>query len=426
MRPLYIAVLALLALPVLADDPAELQDRLKKLGAEEAQRRLALAEHCEKCKMWKEADAEYKRLVELFPDKPEIQEKAAKAAQRAEVTASRPTKADEDAWRAGSQALSRDMSKKYWELAVWASGKGLRVEAERVAEAAEKMDEALGVPSAQAKKFYDTLYPAGDERRKAVDALNGYRKKCGLPPVVFSARLSAGAQRHTEYLRTNKDHPSTAGLGAHNEDSSLPGYTPEGEVAGKSSDIGFVPPVPSMINMLGTFYHRIPLLHPDLKKVGIGWTADETKEGFGWCVIDCMSAVAPEADPKLPRVVAYPPAGMAEVQRKFDNEMPDPVPPGADRECGECVTITWFRAGKPAGGTLEVRVNGEVVEGYLSTPEKPARADFSNGTSLCFIPKFPLPAKAKVEVTAKATVDGKPFSKKWEFTTGAQEHDAWK
>ena len=419
-------ILPFLALHVLADDAQDLKDRLKKLEIEEATRRLPLAEHCEKAKMWKEADAEYKRLIELAPDNAEIQDKAAKSAQKAEVSQARPTKADEDAWKVGEAALTRDLGKKYWELALWASSKGLRLEAERIAEVAEKMDEASGTQSPSSKKFWDTLYPAGDERRQAVEKLNEYRKKCGLPPCVFSARISAGAQRHSEYLVTNRDHPTTNGLGAHDEHKELPGYTPEGAHAGGASDIGQVSPLPSMINMLGTFYHRIPLLSPDLKKVGIGWAEVPDGNGMGWCVIDCNSGVERGKSEGAPRVVAYAPDKMTDVQRAFDNELPDPIPAGEDHDCGEAITLTWFEKGKPSASTMEVKVNGAAVEGYFSTPQDPARKDHGNGTSLCFIPKDFFPANAKIEVSVKATVEGKPFSRTWSFTTGAHEHDAWK
>jgi uncharacterized protein YkwD len=419
------ALLLALALPALADDASELADRLKKLAAEEATRRLPLAEHCEKCKMWKEADTEYARLLDLAPENASVQEKAKKAAEMAEISQARPAKGEQEQYRAGALALARDMSKKYWELAIWASSKGLREDAERVAGLAEKMDEALGAESPQSKKFYEGLYPQGDERKRSVDVLNEHRKRCGLKPVVFSATISQGAQRHAEYLIRNDGHPSTEGLGAHDEDPSLPGYTPEGARAGKASDIGQVPPVPNMVNMLGTFYHRVPLLHPDLKKIGVGWKEKADGKGFGWGVIDCNSGVGAK-DPSSPRVVVYPADGQKDVQRMFDNELPDPIPPGEDHDCGTAITISWFREGKIGGGDMKVRIGGEAVDGYLSTPERPARKDHGNGSTICFIPKDALPANAKVEVSATATVDGKPFTKSWSFTTGTHNSEAWK
>ncbi|NUN47285.1 MAG: hypothetical protein HUU15_00460 [Candidatus Brocadiae bacterium] len=409
-----LAVLALSA-GVAADDLAELRKREDALRAEEAGRRLPLAEHCERCKMWKEADAEYRRLVVLAPDNAQVADRAAKAAEKAKVAQSRPAKQDEASYRQGAMTVSREMAKKWWELAQWALERGLRVEAEKTAENAEGLDEVVGAPSPLAKKFWESIYPLGDERRLSIDALNGWRKRCGLKPVEFSARLSAGAQRHSEYLLRNEGHPSTDGLGAHDEDPSLPGYTPEGAHAGKSSDIGQEPPVAAMLGMLGTYYHRIPLLHPDLQRVGIGWAPRPDGQG-GWCTIDCMSGHGPRVD--SPRIVVYPPDGSRDVQRAFDNELPDPIPPGEDHDCGTCVSLSVFDKGKLENCEMTVKVNGAAVEGYLSHPGAPARKDHGQGRNIVFIPKDPLPAGAKVEVSAKGSLDGKPIAKSWSFTTG--------
>jgi uncharacterized protein YkwD len=423
--PLWLPVAFALSflMPAFSDDASDLADRLKKLQVEEATRRLPLADHCVKCKMWKEANEEFARLLELSPDNTTIQEKSKKAAEMAEISQARPAKGEQEAYKAGMLALGKDMSKKYWELALWAAGKGIREEAERIAAMAERLDESIGAgESPYSKKFYDALYPAGDARKKAVDTLNEYRKKCGLPPCVFSATISVGAQHHSEYLVKNNDHPSTDGLGAHNEDPSLPGYTADGEHAGHASDIGEEPPVEAMCGMLGTLYHRIPLLNPDLKKVGIGWAVKGDDPTDGWCVIDCNTGRGAKND-KATRLVLFPAAGVTGVQRRFDNELPDPIPAGEDKDSGIAITMTWFGDGKISGGEMTVKVNGAEVEGYFSSRDAPARKDFSNGNTLCFIPKDVLPANAKVEVTAKTTLEDKPLAKSWSFTTGEHNYD---
>jgi hypothetical protein len=416
-------LLVLCALPAFADDASDLADKLKKLEAEEATRRLPLAEHCVKCKMWKDANEEFARLLELAPDNATVKEKAKKAAEMAEISQARPGKGEAEAYKAGQLALNKDMSKKYWDLATWAAGKSIREEAERIASMAERLDESIGAgESPSSKKFYDALFPDGDPRKKAVDTLNEYRKKCGLPPCVFSATVSVGAQHHSEYLVKNNGHPSTDGLGAHNEDPSLPGYTADGEHAGHASDIGQEPPVEAMCAMLGTLYHRIPLLHPDLKKVGIGWLPKANDPQDGWCCIDCNTGMGAKND-KAPRLVMFPAPGATDVQRAFDNELPDPIPPGEDKDSGIAITLSWFGDGKISGGEMEVKVNGAVVPGYFSSREAPARKDHGNGNTLCFIPKDVLPANAKVEVKAKTELEGKPLEKSWTFTTGEHGFD---
>ncbi len=54
--------------------------------------------------------------------------------------------------------------------------------------------------------------------------------------VLLDPELSKGCGLHARYLVLNIDHPETQGLGGHDENPKLPGYTPEGQKAGKNSD----------------------------------------------------------------------------------------------------------------------------------------------------------------------------------------------
>jgi hypothetical protein len=66
---------------------------------------------------------------------------------------------------------------------------------------------------------------------------------------------------------------------------------------------------------------------------------------------------------------------------------------------------------------------GEAVAGFLSTPQKPARADHANGASMSFIADDLLDANTACAASVSAVVDGKSFLLKWEFATGEQESD---
>ncbi len=106
---------------------------------------------------------------------------------------------------------------------------------------------------------------------KALALLNAYRATCGLTPAQLDATLSAACAKHAEYLKVNLGHPSTVGLGMHNEDPKLPGYTPEGAKAGKASVIATsLEPLASLTGWMDTLYHRIPLIDPRVQKVGFG------------------------------------------------------------------------------------------------------------------------------------------------------------
>jgi uncharacterized protein YkwD len=413
------AIAAATALLALAEDPsAEFAKRAKKLEQEDGLGRVGLAKHCENAKMWKEAVAEWSRVLEVFPDNKEAQDHLAKAEQRADTVVSRPSDADAAKYAAGIGALKKAMGKKWRDLAAWAKSKGLEDEA----------DEA----TAKADEFEAVRKESSDPRQQAVDYLNRMRKKCRLKPVTLSEKLSDGAQKHADYLVKNDAHPSTKGLGAHNEDPSLPGYTEEGAKAGKQSDIGMSPPPQSMAGMLGTFYHRTPLLHPDLREIGIGYArigggpggGGGNGWGGGWvrgrCVID-YSGLG-ERDEKSPRIVAYPAEGQKNVQRMFDNESPDPLPQG-EEEAGMAITLGFFDGQTVSDAKIELRAGGVEVKGYLSSPEKPARSDFPNENHICFIPESPLDAATTYKVKATAKVNGEEFVKEWEFTTGQKMAD---
>jgi len=105
-----------------------------------------------------------------------------------------------------------------------------------------------------------------------LDLLNAYRTTCGLQSVKLDPRLSAGCEKHAQYLRLNLNHPSTEGLGMHNEDPKLPGYTPEGAIAGKAGVITVnSDPLSAIPAWIDTLYHRVPLIEPNLRRVGFGY-----------------------------------------------------------------------------------------------------------------------------------------------------------
>jgi uncharacterized protein YkwD len=112
-----------------------------------------------------------------------------------------------------------------------------------------------------------------DEYAAAIlKAINTSRETAGLPPVELDAALSRGCLRHARYVVRNFDHPSVQGLGVHDEDPKLPGYTPEGRKAAQAAVIASLdPPQESVEWWMASFYHRIPILDPDLKRVGFGF-----------------------------------------------------------------------------------------------------------------------------------------------------------
>ncbi len=85
----------------------------------------------------------------------------------------------------------------------------------------------------------------------------------------MDAALSRGCRLHAKYLVVNEDR---AGLIAGNEDAKYPEATPEGARAAKAGLVaqGVADPAETVDPWMNTFYHRIPILAPELRKVGFG------------------------------------------------------------------------------------------------------------------------------------------------------------
>jgi uncharacterized protein YkwD len=128
-----------------------------------------------------------------------------------------------------------------------------------------------GAPWSESWRF-TTVDPKREQQEVGTylcERVNEARKQAGLAPVTIDEKLSRGCHLHARYISRNIDHPRVQGLGIHAEDESLPGATDEGARAGKASVIAVISdPADSVENWLATLYHRIPLLDPNLKRIG--------------------------------------------------------------------------------------------------------------------------------------------------------------
>lgn len=236
--------------------------------------------------------------------------------------------------------------------------------------------------------------------QEALARINDYRKTAGLAPVELDATLSKGCTAHAKYLVKNDGHPSTAGLGAHEEDPKLPGYTPEGQKAGKSSDINFMPPPESVDSWMASFFHRVPILHPHLKKVGLGY-AEGGKHGWV-CVLDVTNGLG--GGRQVPFVL-YPIDKQQNVPLRFGGEVPNPIPEDTDG-AGYPNTVT-FPETKPVKKVEAILKDsaGKVLEVWLSSPEKPADERFQRHT-VCVIAKNPFEPNTNYTITISGKVGG--------------------
>jgi uncharacterized protein YkwD len=119
--------------------------------------------------------------------------------------------------------------------------------------------------------------------------VNSFRAQVGLTAVEIDPELSRGCELHARFIARNFSHPSTQGLGMHEESSDLPGYTQEGRRAGQASVIASDPnPLDCVESWMSTIYHRIPLLHPELTRIGIGYARLPDQNWLS--VVDCGSS----------------------------------------------------------------------------------------------------------------------------------------
>lgn len=138
---------------------------------------------------------------------------------------------------------------------------------------------------------FTTVRPDGPREevaRHLLKELNGVRQAAGLDEVTLDENLSRACQAHADYLAQNLNNPAVAGLNIHEEDPKLPGYTAAGHKAGQAAVIAVLTePRESVALWMATLYHRLPLLRPDVKRVGYGQRLHPTR---GWItVLDCTS-----------------------------------------------------------------------------------------------------------------------------------------
>jgi uncharacterized protein YkwD len=117
----------------------------------------------------------------------------------------------------------------------------------------------------------------GDRNNKnsshdVIKSINELRAKHFLSQVELDADLSKGCESHARYVVANAARADFRGEKMHTELPELSGYTVEGAMAAKSSIITVCAkrPTDAVTRFLATFYHRIPLLDPNLQRVGCG------------------------------------------------------------------------------------------------------------------------------------------------------------
>jgi uncharacterized protein YkwD len=233
-----------------------------------------------------------------------------------------------------------------------------------------------------------------------VEQINHRRRSAGLREVSRNEDLSSDCLAHAKYLAQNIDQAKANGANVHAEDPKEPGYSAEGDRAARNALISFAEPTVALEQWMGQLLSRVALLDPELQRVGVG----VERNGKGdWIV------VLGRGEP----IVVYPAPRQTDVPLSFGvgPELPDKTAAGFP------ITITFPPNQIVTAGAIELRDDkGNTIDGWLSSPEKPARPKGQRNT-VTLIAKAHLRPDAVYQVQASAQLDGKAWRLDWSFRT---------
>lgn len=242
---------------------------------------------------------------------------------------------------------------------------------------------------------------AGAKRSPVLAALDEIRRAArpqGKPAELIQVEdLSRNAALHARYLNRHRDLWSQW-PDVHGQTPDREGFTPEGHRAGAHSVIAFQieKPTEAVDQWMGTFYHRLPLLHPGL--VGVGWGLEH-----GIAVLDCQSLVDHFSQGAY---VVWPPDGMKGVPTTFQPELPNPVPGEEQSAWGYPITFQYQGVEQQSRLMMSLHKGGgdkgSAVDCWYLTPKEPKNPKLAPDSAWCLIPK----AHLKSGATYTVVIDG--------------------
>ena len=259
--------------------------------------------------------------------------------------------------------------------------------------------------------------------------INELRAAAGLPPCEIDAESSLACEAHAHFLNLHGEKfrkwPE-----AHEEDPALEGFTPRGMRAGLNSVIVFgeTDAADSIDGWIGTFYHRLPLLEPNTRRIGFAVEGDII-------VLDMGSLQDPFDDKTMPKYVMWPFKDQKNVPiHFFGNEFPNPVEEAAPKDkqrnpdLGYPVSIQIANhiASQLKDGSILVyevkKKGGKTTEleapCYFHTIEKPMLKRMEIKTCVCAIPKEHLQPRTTYLVRVTLNFEAGDEKHEWRFTTG--------
>jgi uncharacterized protein YkwD len=268
------------------------------------------------------------------------------------------------------------------------------------------------------------------ENSALLSALNSIRKQIGLSALEPDAKLNASAGAHSRYRAMNAD----AGESFHSETRGRQGYSGSdpfermrsygyrGAPAAENGIAFFGASGDALEGWLAAPYHRIPLLHPNYRDIGLGFASASDSwfvtANFGY-------GVTPEISDR-PAVICYPANGQTNVPTAWTQpEAPDPLRLyHASRPAGYVVSFSYYGGYEPqvrlADSSLET-ADGTEVECYVNHP---GNDSFLSRNSVLLIPKRPLLSGQAYRAHVRLNVSGGSMVERtWTFTTEGGRSD---
>lgn len=288
---------------------------------------------------------------------------------------------------------------------------------------ANDADNCPSIANADQREVCDYLAtppaPTGDDNVDGLDRLNYWRNIVGLDPVESDPMLTAGCVAHVAYM----DLASTAAgeiVLPDTEEEGAPGYSAEGAAAAAAGLLGYAPPNgAAAVNIwLDLVLHRLPLLHPGLRRIGFGY-----QNGFMCVRVDQVDASV-RSHPVL-----WPPGDSAYANAEF---------PGGEMPCLNWADPTMGTECMPSAVMPSVGLYGSVISDVTGSmtrvdtaeevmlqalyfdggPSDIERGGLVDGSIVLATPEGSMIAPTEYEVRVDATVDGAPETYRWRFRAG--------
>lgn len=251
----------------------------------------------------------------------------------------------------------------------------------------------------------------------ALDRINTYRVRAGVPQVALHPALLAAAQHHADYDLLNYGNQAAWIYGPHGEVSGKPGFT--GQMPGDRAVAADYPwaagwevmnyfddPLRAVDGLMATVFHRVNILTPTHAYAGYGHgrSTAEMVDVIDFGVSSTSLTGAPDA-------VVFPAHNQSDVPLYGAAETPSPIPPGASYPVGYPITLQPVFSTTLTVTQAELRDSGGAPIAVYPTPPECGTACYA------LIPVVGLKPATTYTVHVVGSADGTPFEKTWSFTT---------